>query len=138
VFSYLGGHSVIENFILSLDLSTVGFLILTQIIIFLLGWPLEWSEIIIIFVPIFLPLLPKFDVDPIFFGVLVALNIQTSFNTPPMAMAAYYLKGIAPPHVQLTDIFAGALPFVFMVFLSMVLVYVLPEIVLWLPNYLYD
>jgi tripartite ATP-independent transporter DctM subunit len=138
VFSYLGGHSVVEHFILSLELSTVQFLILTQIIIFLLGWPLEWSEIIIIFVPIFLPLLQKFNVDPIFFGVLVALNIQTSFNTPPMAMAAYYLKGIAPPHVQLTDIFKGALPFVMMVFLSMVLIYVFPGIVLWLPNLLYN
>jgi tripartite ATP-independent transporter DctM subunit len=138
VFSYLGGHSVVEHFILSLDMGTVQFLILTQIIIFLLGWPLEWSEIIIIFVPIFLPLLAKFEVDPIFFGVLVALNIQTSFNTPPMAMAAYYLKGIAPPHVQLTDIFAGSLPFVFMVFLCMVMVYVFPGLVLWLPNYLYN
>jgi tripartite ATP-independent transporter DctM subunit len=138
VFSYLGGHSVVEHFILSLEMSTVQFLILTQVIIFLLGWPLEWSEIIIIFVPIFLPLLQKFGVDPVFFGVLVALNIQTSFNTPPMAMAAYYLKGIAPPHVQLTDIFAGALPFVFMVFLSMVIVYLVPGIVLWLPSYLYQ
>lgn len=137
VFSYLGGHTVVENFILSLDMSTLQFLILAQIIIFLLGWPLEWSEIVIIFVPIFLPLLAKFDVDPIFFGVLVALNIQTSFNTPPMAMAAYYLKGIAPPHVQLTDIFKGALPFVFMVFLSMVLIYIFPGIALWLPEYLY-
>jgi tripartite ATP-independent transporter DctM subunit len=138
VFSYLGGHSVVEHFILSLDMSTVQFLILTQVIIFLLGWPLEWSEIIIIFVPIFLPLLQKFGVDPIFFGVLVALNIQTSFNTPPMAMAAYYLKGIAPPHVQLTDIFAGALPFVFMVFLCMVIVHMMPGLVLWLPNFLYN
>jgi tripartite ATP-independent transporter DctM subunit len=137
VFSYLGGHSVVEHFILGLDMSTVGFLLLTQVIIFLLGWPLEWSEIIIIFVPIFLPLLAKFDVDPIFFGILVALNIQTSFNTPPMAMAAYYLKGIAPPHVLLTDIFKGALPFVSIVFLTMFLVYVFPQIVLWLPDYLY-
>ena len=138
VFSYLGGHSVVENFILGLEMSTVQFLILTQIIIFLLGWPLEWSEIVIIFVPIFLPLLPKFGVDPIFFGVLVALNIQTSFNTPPMAMAAYYLKGIAPPHVLLTDIFKGALPFVGIVFLSMVLIYIFPGIVLWLPDLLYN
>lgn len=138
VFSYLGGHTVIEHFILSLEMNTIQFLILTQVIIFLLGWPLEWSEIIIIFVPIFLPLLEKFSVDPIFFGVLVALNIQTSFNTPPMAMAAYYLKGVSPPHVLLTDIFKGALPFVFMVFLSMVLIYVFPSIVLWLPDYLYS
>jgi tripartite ATP-independent transporter DctM subunit len=138
VFSYLGGHSVVEQFVLSLNMSPVQFLILTQIIIFLLGWPLEWSEIIIIFVPIFLPLLPKFGIDPVFFGILVALNIQTSFNTPPMAMAAYYLKGIAPPHVRLTQIFAGSLPFVAMVFLSMVLIYTFPQIVLWLPNYLYS
>jgi tripartite ATP-independent transporter DctM subunit len=137
VFSYLGGHHVVEEFILSLDLGTVQFLILTQVIIFLLGWPLEWTEIIIIFVPIFLPLLEKFGVDPIFFGILVALNIQTSFNTPPMAMAAYYLKGIAPPHVQLVDIFKGSLPFVSIVVLTMVLLYIYPGIALWLPDYLY-
>ncbi len=137
VFSYLGGHSVVEEFFAGLDIGTIGFLILTQLIIFLLGWPLEWTEIIIIFVPIFLPLLKTFEVDPVFFGILVALNIQTSFNTPPMAMAAYYLKGVAPPQVRLTQIFSGSLPFVFMVFLAMVLVYVFPGIVLWLPDYLY-
>jgi tripartite ATP-independent transporter DctM subunit len=137
VFSYLGGHHVVEQFILGLNLGTVQFLILTQVIIFLLGWPLEWTEIIIIFVPIFLPLLDKFSVDPIFFGILVALNIQTSFNTPPMAMAAYYLKGIAPPHVQLVDIFKGSLPFVMIVVLCMVLLYNFPGIALWLPDYLY-
>jgi tripartite ATP-independent transporter DctM subunit len=137
VFSYLGGHHVVEDFILSLNLGTVQFLILTQFIIFLLGWPLEWTEIIIIFVPIFLPLLERFSVDPIFFGVLVALNIQTSFNTPPMAMAAYYLKGISPPHVQLVQIFAGSLPFVTIVVLCMACLYIFPGIALWLPDYLY-
>ena len=110
---------------------------IAQFIIFLLGWPLEWTEIIIIFVPIFLPLLKTFHIDPLIFGILVALNIQTSFNTPPMAMAAYYLKGVAPPHVKLTEIFAGALPFVFMVFLTMAMVYVYPGIALWLPHKLY-
>ncbi len=137
VFAYLGGQSVVENFFLGLNLSTTGFLLLTQIIIFLLGWPLEWTEIIIIFVPIFLPLLPKFGVDPIFFGILVALNTQTAFNTPPVAMAAFYLKGVAPPWVKLTDIFSGALPFVWMVFMTMILVYIFPGIALWLPDYLY-
>jgi tripartite ATP-independent transporter DctM subunit len=138
VFAVLGGQQVVEAFFLSLNLSQTGFLLLTQTIIFLLGWPLEWTEIIIIFVPIFLPLLPKFSVDPIFFGILVALNTQTAFNTPPVAMAAFYLKGVAPPHVQLTDIFRGALPFVFMVFITMVLVYVFPGLALWLPDYLYS
>jgi tripartite ATP-independent transporter DctM subunit len=137
VFSYLGGHEVIEAWVKSLELSPTMFLILAQIIIFLLGWPLEWTEIIIIFVPIFLPLLKSFNIDPIIFGILVALNIQTSFNTPPMAMAAYYLKGIAPPHVKLTEIFAGSLPFVFLVFITMAIVYIFPEIALWLPNALY-
>jgi tripartite ATP-independent transporter DctM subunit len=137
VFAVLGGQHVVENFFLSLNLSQTGFLLLTQIIIFLLGWPLEWTEIIIIFVPIFLPLLPKFGVDPIFFGILVALNTQTAFNTPPVAMAAFYLKGVAPSWVKLSDIFNGALPFVSMVFMTMLLVYIFPEIALWLPNYLY-
>jgi tripartite ATP-independent transporter DctM subunit len=137
VFALLGGQSVVEQFFLGLNLSSTGFLLLTQVIIFLLGWPLEWTEIIIIFVPIFLPLLDDFHVDPIFFGILVALNTQTAFNTPPVAMAAFYLKGVAPPHVKLTDIFSGALPFVFMVFMTMALVYVFPGITLWLPDYLY-
>jgi tripartite ATP-independent transporter DctM subunit len=137
IFSYLGGHHVVENWVLAMDLSPVMFLILAQFIIFLLGWPLEWTEIIIIFVPIFLPLLPAFDIDPIFFGVLIALNLQTSFLTPPMAMACYYLKGIAPPHVQLMEIFRGSLPFVLLVFISMALVYNFDALVNWLPGLLY-
>lgn len=137
VFAVLGGQTVVEQFFTSLNLTPIQFLLLTQLIIFLLGWPLEWTEIIIIFVPIFLPLLPNYGIDPIFFGILVALNTQTAFNTPPVAMAAFYLKGVAPPQVKLTDIFAGALPFVFLVFLTMALVYIFPELALWLPGYLY-
>ncbi|MEM6490933.1 MAG: TRAP transporter large permease subunit, partial [Pseudomonadota bacterium] len=112
-------------------------LILAQIIIFLLGWPLEWSEIIIIFVPIFLPLVQFFGIDPLFFGILVALNLQTSFLTPPMAMAAYYLKGVSPPQVQLTQIFSGVMPYLALVLLAMVLLYNFPGIALWLPNTVY-
>ncbi|MBU0750959.1 MAG: TRAP transporter large permease subunit [Gammaproteobacteria bacterium] len=137
VFSYLGGEGLIKDFVLSMDLNTITFLILSQVIIFLLGWPLEWSEIIIIFVPIFLPLLPHFDVDPMFFGILIALNLQTSFLTPPMAMSAYYLKGVAPKHVELVTIFKGCLPFLSMVFVAMVAVYVFPQLVYWLPDLLY-
>ncbi|MEN3791317.1 TRAP transporter large permease subunit [Fulvimarina sp. MAC3] len=137
VFSYLGGEQLISSFVESLDITPLQFLILAQLIIFLLGWPLEWSEIIIIFVPIFLPLLAIFDIDPLFFGVLVALNLQTSFLTPPMAMSAYYLKGIAPPSVKLTDIFAGILPFLAMVFIAMAVVYIVPQSVFYLPEYFY-
>ncbi len=137
VFSYLGGHHVFEQFVMSLELTPVGFLILAQIIIFLLGWPLEWTEIIIIFVPIFLPLLDNFHIDPLFFGILVALNLQTSFLSPPMAMACYYLKGVAPAHVTLNQIFAGCMPFLGLVFVAMILIYQFPEIALWLPDVLY-
>ncbi|MGF1643034.1 MAG: TRAP transporter large permease subunit [Thiotrichales bacterium] len=137
VFSYLGGEHLISEFVTGLDISPITFLIMAQIIIFLLGWPLEWSEIIIIFVPIFLPLLPHFGIDPLFFGILVALNLQTSFLTPPMAMSAYYLKGIAPPHVQLNQIFKGNYPYLAMVLLAMVILYTVPGIVHWLPNQLY-
>jgi len=137
VFSYLGGEGIIKQFVLGLDLSPVTFLILSQMIIFLLGWPLEWTEIIIIFVPIFLPLLPHFNIDPIVFGILVALNLQTSFLTPPMAMSAYYLKGIAPAAVQLWAIFKGCFPFLGLVFVTMFLVYVFPQLMTWLPNLIY-
>jgi len=137
VFSYLGGEHIVAEFVTSLDLSPLMFLLLAQLIIFLLGWPLEWSEIIIIFVPIFLPLLPIFGIDPLFFGILVALNLQTSFLTPPMAMSAYYLKGIAPPEVKLMEIFKGCMPFLAMVFVAMILMYTVPDIVYYLPNKLY-
>ncbi len=137
VFSYLGGEGLIKEFVLSMNLNTITFLLLSQVIIFLLGWPLEWSEIIIIFVPIFLPLLPHFDVDPMFFGILIALNLQTSFLTPPMAMSAYYLKGVAPKHIELVTIFRGCMPFLMMVFLTMAMVYIFPQLVYWLPDLLY-
>ncbi|WP_118132963.1 TRAP transporter large permease subunit [Oceanicella sp. SM1341] len=137
VFSYLGGEQVISEFVEGLDLTPLQFLLMAQLIIFLLGWPLEWSEIIIIFVPIFLPLLAMFDIDPLFFGILVALNLQTSFLTPPMAMSAYYLKGIAPPEVQLTQIFKGVMPFLLMVFISMAVVYIFPAVVFHLPEVFY-
>ncbi|HEX9720410.1 MAG TPA: TRAP transporter large permease subunit [Ramlibacter sp.] len=137
VFSYLGGEGIIKEFVLDLQLNPVTFLIISQFIIFLLGWPLEWTEIIIIFVPIFLPLLPHFQIDPLLFGILVALNLQTAFLSPPVAMAAYYLKGIAPPQVLLTEIFWGCLPFLFIVVVSMLVVYVWPGISLWLPRAIY-
>ena len=137
VFSYLGGHALIEEWIISLSLGTIGFLILAQAIIFLLGWPLEWTEILIIFVPIFLPMLDTFGVNPYFFAMLVALNLQTSFLTPPMAMAAYYLKGVAPPHIQLMEIFRGIMPYLAIVILAMVLMYLFPAIALWLPDFFF-
>jgi tripartite ATP-independent transporter DctM subunit len=137
IFAYLGGHEPIKAFVDWINPSPVTFLLLTQIIIFILGWPLEWTEIIVIFVPIFLPLLQHYGVDPLFFGVLIALNIQTSFLSPPVAMAPFYLKGVAPKHVTINDIFAGVMPFLFIVILAMALLYIFPELALWLPRVLY-
>lgn len=137
VFAILGGDAVIKDFVVGLDLTPFMFLLVTQIIIFILGWPLEWTEIIVIFVPIFLPLLDHFGIDPLFFGLLIALNIQTSFLSPPVAMAPFYLKGVAPKEVSINDIFAGVMPFIFIVVGSMALLYTFPQIGLWLPNQLY-
>ena len=136
-FALLGGQEVIEKWVLSLDMTPVQFMILAQFIIFLLGWPLEWTEIIIIFMPIFIPLLPHFNIDPLFFGLLVALNLQTAFLSPPVAMAAFYLKGVSPPHVTLNAIFAGMMPFMGIQVIALILLYVFPEIGLWLPHVLY-
>ena len=137
VFSYLGGHEVFEQFFKSMDIQPWQFLVITQIIIFLLGWPLEWTEILIIFVPIFLPLVEFFGVNPYFFAMLIALNLQTSFLTPPMAMSAYYLKGVQSKNVELMQIFSGIMPFLAIVIFAMVLMYIFPGIALWLPDTLF-
>ena len=137
VFALLGGQAVIAGWFESMSLTPLQFLLLAQLIIFLLGWPLEWTEIIVIFVPIFLPLLAIYDIDPLFFGILVALNVQTAFMSPPMAMSAFYLKGVAPKGIELVDIFWGMVPFLVIVVFTMVLYYVFPAMGSWLPSVLY-
>ncbi|HUG59397.1 MAG TPA: TRAP transporter large permease subunit [Candidimonas sp.] len=136
-FALLGGQEIINTWVLSMDLTPMQFLIMAQVVIFLLGWPLEWTEIIVIFMPIFLPLLAHYQIDPLFFGLLVALNLQTAFLSPPVAMSAFYLKGVAPPHVTLNQIFAGMLPFMGIQIIAIVLMYLFPAIGLWLPEVLY-
>ncbi|MCX5464959.1 TRAP transporter large permease [Alcaligenes parafaecalis] len=136
-FALLGGQELINNWVLSMDLTPIEFMILAQIVIFLLGWPLEWTEIIIIFMPIFLPLLAHYQIDPLFFGLLVALNLQTAFLSPPVAMSAFYLKGVSPPHVTLNQIFLGMMPFMGIQILAIIILYLFPGIGLWLPSVLY-
>jgi TRAP-type mannitol/chloroaromatic compound transport system permease large subunit len=137
VFAILGGQALLEKWVLSLEMSPVQFMILSQAIIFVLGWPLEWTEIIIIFVPIFLPMLKHFNIDPILWGTLVFVNLQAAFLSPPVAMSAFYLKGVSPPHVTLNQIFAGMMPYMLVVILCMVIMYLWPGMTLWLPGYLY-
>jgi TRAP-type mannitol/chloroaromatic compound transport system permease large subunit len=138
VFAYLGGQEIFDAFFKSLNLEPWQFLVVTQIIIFILGWPLEWTEIIIIFVPIFLPLIKYYGIDPYFFGILIGLNLQTSFLSPPMAMAAFYLKGVQGDRVSLQEIFKGGYPFIFMVIFAMLLLYNFQGLSTWLPKYLFD
>lgn len=137
VFAILGGQSLVEQWVLAMNLSPIQFLLLSQAIIFVLGWPLEWTEIIVIFVPIFLPLLTHFQIDPMLWGVLVFVNLQAAFLSPPVAMSAFYLKGVSPPHVTINQIFAGMMPYMLIVIVCMVLMYIWPGLTLWLPNYLY-
>ncbi len=137
VFAILGGQQLVEQWVLALNMTPVQFMILSQAIIFILGWPLEWTEIIVIFVPIFLPLLKHFNIDPILWGTLVFVNLQAAFLSPPVAMSAFYLKGVSPPHVTLNQIFAGMMPYMLIVILCMVIMYLWPGMTLWLPNYLY-
>ena len=137
VFAILGGQQLVEHWVLSLNMSPIGFMILSQAIIFVLGWPLEWTEIIVIFVPIFLPLLKHFNIDPILWGTLVFVNLQAAFLSPPVAMSAFYLKGVAPKHVTLNQIFGGMMPYMVIVIICMVIMYLWPGMTLWLPNYLY-
>ncbi|WFU29066.1 TRAP transporter large permease subunit [Bradyrhizobium sp. CB1717] len=137
VFAILGGQALLESWVLSLNMSPVQFMILSQAIIFLLGWPLEWTEIIVIFVPIFLPMLKHFNIDPVLWGVLVFVNLQAAFLSPPVAMSAFYLKGVAPKHVTLNQIFSGMMPYMLIVIVCMVFMYIWPGLTLWLPNYLY-
>jgi TRAP-type mannitol/chloroaromatic compound transport system permease large subunit len=136
-FALLGGQELVEKWVLGMNLSKTEFMLLSQVIIFILGWPLEWTEIIVIFMPIFVPLLDNFGVDPLFFGLLVALNLQTAFLSPPVAMAAFYLKGVSPPHVTLNQIFAGMMPFMGIQVVAIFLLYVFPQIGLWLPSIVY-
>jgi TRAP-type mannitol/chloroaromatic compound transport system permease large subunit len=137
VFAILGGQGLVEQWVLSLNMSPVQFMILSQAIIFVLGWPLEWTEIIIIFVPIFLPLLKHFNIDPILWGTLVFVNLQAAFLSPPVAMSAFYLKGVAPSHVTLNQIFSGMMPYMLVIVVCMIIMYIWPGMTLWLPNYLY-
>ena len=137
VFAILGGQALLEEWVLSFNMTPITFMLLSQAIIFVLGWPLEWTEIIVIFVPIFLPLLKHFNIDPILWGTLVFVNLQAAFLSPPVAMSAFYLKGVSPPHVTLNQIFAGMMPYMLVIILCMVIMYLWPGMTLWLPNYLY-
>jgi len=136
VFSYLGGHTVIELWVLSYNLEPWQFLVMVQMIIFLLGWPLEWVPIVLIIVPILIPVLVKMDINLTWFGILVAVNLQTAWLSPPVALSAYFLKAVVPEW-PLKDIYLGMMQFMVIQLIGLGLIIAFPQIALWLPAYIY-
>jgi len=136
VFSRLGTPMLITNFLLGLDLPPMVILIIIMAFIFVLGWPLEWVPIVLIVVPIILPLIDQLGFNLTWFGILVAVNLQTAWLSPPVALSAYFLKGVVPEW-DLKDIYAGMMQFMVIQVIGLVLLMLFPKIVLWLPNLIY-
>jgi TRAP-type mannitol/chloroaromatic compound transport system permease large subunit len=127
---------MIAETMLGLDIGPTAMLIVLMVVIFLLGWPLEWPAIIFIFLPIFLPVVEALKIDLLWFSTLVAVNLQTAFLSPPVAMAAYYLKAVAPKW-ELSWIYRGMFDFMLLQMFGLVLVFMFPQIALWLPTLLF-
>ncbi len=138
VFRMLGGDELVSNFLANLPGGTLGAIIFVMLLIFLLGFILDTFEIIFIVLPITAPILLMMDVNPIWLGVIVAVNLQTSFLTPPFGFSLFYLRGVAPPSVTTTQIYAGVLPFVILQILAIGTLIAFPEIITWLPSKLYN
>ena len=136
VFSRLGTPTMLTNTLLSFDLSQIEVLIVVMVLIFILGWPLEWVPIVLIIVPILIPLLDKMEINLTWFGILVAVNLQTAWLSPPVALSAYFLKGVVPEW-DLKDIYIGMMQFMLIQLTGLALIMLFPQIVLWLPGYMY-
>ena len=136
VFAWLGTPTMLTNYLLTLDISVTAMLIIIMAFIFLLGWPLEWVPIVLIIVPILLPLLDKLEVNLLWFGILVAVNLQTAWLSPPVALSAYFLKGVVPEW-DLKDIYLGMMQFMVIQLIGLILIFSFPQIALWLPALLY-
>jgi tripartite ATP-independent transporter DctM subunit len=136
VFTRLGTSTMIANTLVELPVPPLVMLALLMVIIFLLGWPLEWPAIIFIFLPIFVPVVQALKFDLVWFSALVAVNLQTAFLSPPVAMAAYYLKAVAPQW-ELRNIYRGMFDFMVLQVIGLLLLFFFPQIALWLPNLLF-
>jgi tripartite ATP-independent transporter DctM subunit len=136
VFSRLGTPAMLTEALLAWDLSQTMVLVIIMALIFLLGWPLEWVPIVLIIVPILIPVLDEMGVDLTWFGILVAVNLQTAWLSPPVALSAYFLKGVVPDW-ELKDIYLGMMQFMLIQLLGLAIVFNFPQVALWLPRYLY-
>ena len=136
VFTRLGTSTMIADGMLALNLPPTAMLLVLMAVIFVLGWPLEWPAIIFIFLPIFLPVVEAMKIDMLWFCTLVAVNLQTAFLSPPVAMAAYYLKAVAPKW-ELSWIYRGMVDFMLLQLVGLAIVFFFPQIALWLPEKLF-
>ena len=136
VFARLGTPTMITDFLLSLEVNRYLILFIVMGMIFLLGWPLEWVPIVLIVVPIILPLIEGLGFNLIWFAILVAVNLQTAWLSPPVALSAYFLKGVVPEW-DLKDIYIGMMQFMVIQVIGLILIVIFPHIALWLPNYIY-
>ena len=136
VFSKLGTPSLLTEFLLNLDVNRYVILAILMAVIFLLGWPLEWVPIVLIVLPIFVPLIKELDFNLTWFAILVAVNLQTAWLSPPVALSAYFLKGVVPEW-ELKDIYLGMMQFMGIQVLGLILIIVFPQIALWLPSVMY-
>ena len=136
VFSRLGTPTMLTEYLITLDMSPYLILAMIMALIFLLGWPLEWVPIVLIIVPILLPVVDKLGFNLTWFGILVAVNLQTAWLSPPVALSAYFLKGVVPEW-DLKDIYGGMMQFMVIQLIGLILIIAFPQIALWLPEYLY-
>ncbi len=136
VFSRLGTPTMLTEYLITLDMHPYMILFMIMALIFLLGWPLEWVPIVLIILPILLPVVDKLGFNMLWFGILVAVNLQTAWLSPPVALSAYFLKGVVPEW-DLKDIYGGMMQFMGLQLIGLILIILFPQIVLWLPEYLY-
>ncbi len=136
VFSRLGTPTMLTDLLLNLEVNRYIVLIIVMAMIFLLGWPLEWVPIVLIIVPILIPLMDQLQFNLTWFAILVAVNLQTAWLSPPVALSAYFLKGVVPEW-DLKDIYLGMMQFMCLQLLGLALIISFPQLVLWLPSYIY-
>ena len=137
VFRGFGGDDIVADFLMNLEGGVVTAIIITMVLMFILGFFLDFIEIIYVVLPIIGPAILMMDINPLWFAIMIAVNLQTSFLTPPFGFALFYLRGVAPKSVLTTDIYKGAIPFVLIQILMLVILSIFPQLATWLPSIMY-
>jgi len=137
VFRGYGGDELVQNFLMNMPGGTVGAVVTVMVLMFLLGFVLDFIEITFVVVPIVGPILLAMGIDPVWLGVMIAINLQTSFLTPPFGFALFYLRGVAPESVETSAIYRGVIPFVIIQLVALAILSLFPSLATWLPKIVY-